>query len=67
MNEELQEQEIQNQMKDKKFLFSFDCEFSQSWLSSFNLQKGGNFKIIFPFPYPIIYNPELVFNELHFR
>ena len=22
-----------------------------------NLQKGGNFKIIFPLPYPIIYNP----------
>ena len=31
-------------------------EFSCSWLSSFKQQKGGNFKIIFPVPYPIIYN-----------
>ena len=23
-----------------------------------DLKKGGNFKIIFPFPYPIIYNPD---------
>ena len=26
-------------------------------ISSFNWQKGGNFKIIFPVSYPIIYNP----------
>ena len=30
---------------------------SCSWFSTFNLKKGGIFKIIFPFPYPIIYNP----------
>ena len=34
-------------------------EFSCSWYSSFNWRKGGNFKIIFPLPYPIIYNPGL--------
>ena len=32
---------------------------SSSWYSSFNLKKGLNFKIIFPFPYHIIYNPGL--------
>ena len=30
---------------------------SRSWSSSFIIQKGGNFKIIFLVPYPIIYNP----------
>ena len=30
---------------------------SRSWSSSFVIQKGGNFKIIFLVPYPIIYNP----------
>ena len=38
----------------------FVCVFvwiSRSWSSLFEIQKGGNFKIIFPFPYPIIYNP----------
>ena len=30
---------------------------SRSWCSSFKIQKGGNFKITFPVPYPIIYNP----------
>ena len=39
------------------FVFIWCFEFSRSWFSSFNLKKGGNFKIIFPFPYPIIYNP----------
>ena len=40
------------------FVFIWCFEFSRSWFSSFNLQKGGNFKIIFPLPYPIIYNPD---------
>ena len=39
------------------FVFIWCFEFSRSWFSSFNLQKGGNFQIIFPVPYPIIYNP----------
>ena len=39
-----------------KYYFEFSC----SWYSSFNWQKGGNFKIIFPVPYSIIYNPGLV-------
>ena len=59
-NEELQEREIQNQMKPKTkmfIVFIWCFEFSRSWFSSFNLQKGGNFKIIFPLPYPIIYSP----------
>ena len=30
---------------------------SRSWNSSFIIQKGSNFKIIFLVPYPIIYNP----------
>ena len=30
---------------------------SRSWSSSFEIQKDGNFKIIFLVPYPIIYNP----------
>ena len=38
------------------YVFIWCFEFSRSWFSSFNLKKGGNFKIIFPFPYPIIYN-----------
>ena len=32
---------------------------SHSWSCSFEIQKGGNFKIIFPVPYPIIYNTYL--------
>ena len=32
---------------------------SRSWSSSFEIQKRGNFKIIFPVPYPIIYNPDI--------
>ena len=36
-------------------------EFSCSWYSSFNWQKGGNFKIIFPVPYSIIYNPDITY------
>ena len=39
------------------YVFIWCFEFSRSWFSSFNLKKGRNFKIIFPFPYPIIYNP----------
>ena len=41
-----------------------------SWFSSFNLKKGGNYKIIFPFPYPIIYNPGGILNwkkKLYFK
>ena len=41
------------------YVFIWCFEFSHSWFSSFNLKKGGNFKIIFPFPYPIIYNPDI--------
>ena len=37
-------------------VFVFIWIFS-SWSSSFEIQKGGNFKIIFPVLYPIIYNP----------
>ena len=47
--------------KKNVFVYVFICcfEFSRSWFSSFNLKKGGNFKIIiFPFLYPIIYNPD---------
>ena len=39
----------------------FVCVFSwisRSWNCSFKIQKGGNFKIIFPVQYPIIYNPD---------
>ena len=38
---------------------------SRSWSSSFVIQKGGNFKIIFLVPYPIIYNPGLFKPVLH--
>ena len=51
-----------NENKNKRvfvfiFIFIWCFEFSRCWFSSFNLKKGGNFKIIFPFPCPIIYNP----------
>ena len=36
------------------FMFLFSFEFP---LLKFLVQKGGNFKIIVPVPYPIIYNP----------
>ena len=56
LNEENQEREnSKHQMKKKNFLFSFDFEFPALEVP----QKGGNFKIIFLVPYPIIYNPVL--------
>ena len=50
-----------NENKNKNsfvFVFIWCFEFSRSWFSLFNLKKDRNFKIIFPFPYPIIYNPD---------
>ena len=58
MNEELQERENSKSNENKNiFVFIWCIGFSRSWFSSFNLQKGGFFKIIFPLPHPIIYNP----------
>ena len=42
------------------FIFIWCFEFSRSWFSSFNMKKARNFKMIFPFPYPIIYNPSYI-------
>ena len=41
------------------FLFSFEFPALDSWISSFEIQKGSNFKILFSFSCPIIYNPGL--------
>ena len=50
-------EELQERFKWKQTHLSCCEVFSRSWYSSFNWQKGGNFKIIFPILYPIIYNP----------
>ena len=59
LNEEYQEQIISKYCytsQNSCCLFLFSFEFSRSSSSSFEIQKGTNFKIIFPTPYPIIYN-----------
>ena len=48
----------ENKNKNKNvFVFIWCFEFSRSWSSSFIIKKGGNLKINFLLPYPIIYNP----------
>ena len=58
MKEELQEREIQNQIKKikkKKFFVFISCfEFSRSWSSLSIIQKSGKFKMNFGLQYPII-------------
>ena len=39
------------------FVFLFSFQFPALEVPRSKIQKGGNFKIIFPVPYPIIYNP----------
>ena len=49
-------------MKNKNISVDAKCNITLNFpaldIPSFNWQKGGNFKIIFPVPYPIIYNPD---------
>ena len=45
----------------------WNFEFFRSWYSSFNWQKGRNFKIICPLPYPIKYLHDPGLNIEQFR